>query len=86
LGANSYCANLTSLPVFKRVKIILAVDKNHLLHGRVTAGARVVAPHVFEKDVPIVITSVLAIDSIKRGIAALGLKNRVVSIQREDFV
>lgn len=85
-GVNSYCANITSLPVFGRVMILQAVDRNLVLHGRKpNCGAPVQSPDDLMPDIPIVITTLMAIDSIRADIQSRGLKNRVISIPKEAY-
>lgn len=86
-GVNSYCANIVTLPVFQRVSITQAVDRNPALHGRISCcGVGVVYPdEIRHNDIPIVITTLMAINSIRADIEARGLPNRVISIPDEVY-
>jgi len=86
-GVNSYCANIINLPVFQRVKIVQAIDRNPALHGRIACcGVGVVNPdEIRHSDIPIVITTLMSIDSIRADIGARGLPNQVISIPNEVY-
>ena len=80
-GANSYFANLATLPVFKRVKIVAAVDRNPNLWGRSACGVTVTSPETIRPEIPIVIGSFIAVVSIRADIEKAGLKNKVVTVE-----
>lgn len=79
-GANSYFANLANLPVFKRVKIVQIVDRNPKLWSKTIGGLKVMQSLSVRGDIPIVIGSCVAIESIKADILAMRLPNKVVSV------
>lgn len=85
-GVNNYSANITGLPVFDRVMILQAIDRNPALHGRrQNRDVPVQPPEGLLADIPIVITTLMAIDSIRADIQSRGLKNRVISIPKEAY-
>jgi SAM-dependent methyltransferase len=84
-GVNSYCDNILSLPVFQRVKAAQAVDRNRALWGKSTRGVTVEPTANVRHDLPIVIASLFAIESIKDDIRDMGLPNRVVCIREEVY-
>ena len=86
-GANSYCGNIVTLPVFERVEILQVVDRNPALHGKRVKKVKVEAPSAIPKgiDYPIVVASLLALDSIKADAERMGLPNPVIGIRVGDF-
>lgn len=78
-GAGQLAYKLLMLPVFNDMSIVIW-DNNEALHGWLH-GWPVTSPggRVGEHD-PIVVASILNAESIKRQIAAMGLKNRVVTL------
>ena len=86
-GCNSYCGNIVNLPVFERVRIVQAIDRNPALRGRKIKGVDVDYDHYRALDggQPIVITSLMSQDSIVADIQKMGLPNKVVAIRREIY-
>jgi SAM-dependent methyltransferase len=85
-GVNSYCANITSLPIFQKVRIVQAVDRNPALHGRMAScGVRVESTDNVRTDIAIVITAVLSVDSILADIAFRELPNKIISVGKKVY-
>ncbi len=82
-GAGSYLGNVLALPAIKARYIVAIVDSNPALKGKVVAGRAIMSSQGLEKwpqPEPILITSLLAIKSIKADIARMGLVNKVITL------
>lgn len=85
-GCNSYCANIIDLPVFKRVKIIQGLDNNVAHYKKKIRDFTIYTPdECIDNETPIVITSLMAIDSIRRNAWDLGMSNTIISIPVEVY-
>lgn len=79
-GAGEYMTFIASLPIFRQVKIVQVVDRNPALQGKVACGVRVELPYQVRPNLPIVIASLVAKESIKRDIKSMNLPNQVITI------
>lgn len=67
-----------------RAEIAVFADSNPIHHGRTLAGRPVVAPHALSAhvspDVPIVIGSLVTLESIEQSIRAAGIVNPILRL------
>ena len=79
-GAGEYMTHIANLEIFKRVKIVAVVDRNESLHAKIRCGVMVCPPEAVVVNLPIVVASLVAGESVKRDIEKIGLKNQVITL------
>ncbi len=80
-GAGEYMTFIAHLPIFNRVRIVQAVDRNPALHGHHACGVKIEPPSAITRNIPIVISTIIAIESIARDAQALGMGNKIVRLK-----
>jgi SAM-dependent methyltransferase len=81
-GAGEYLCHVTSLAVFRHVKVVQIVDRNPAFQGKPAAGRIVEDPSHIRRSCPIVIAALTAaVPSIKADIAKMNLKNKTITLE-----
>jgi SAM-dependent methyltransferase len=81
-GAGSYLGNILTLPAIQSRRVVQLIDRNPSLHGRKIGNNFVYAPsNILDYGAPIVIAALVAMKGIQADIAALGLANKVVTLE-----
>jgi hypothetical protein len=57
------------------------VDRNPALHGHHACGVKIEPPSAITRNIPIVISTIIAIESIARDAQALGMGNKIVRLK-----